>query len=186
MILTTGGASRRRAVVTRRVLLSCIVLTLSWSCGATREKRQANAQAADSDAASGEIKRLIAKYAAAVDMADTNLASEVWSNSPDVSFIHPRGHEHGWEEVKNFYENTMRALFSERKLSTRDVTVHVYGDSAWAEFYWHFVAKLRSDGSTLETKGRETQIYRKADQNRWVLVHVHYSGMPVTEPARGF
>ena len=172
MIFTTG-----RAAATRRVLLSCIVLTLSLSCGAPRQ---------DSDAASGEIKRLIAKYAAAADMADTNLASEVWSNSPDVSFIHPRGHEHGWAEVKNFYENMMRAPFSERKLSTRDVTVHVYGDSAWAEFYWHFVAKLRRDGSTLETKGRETQIYRKAGQNRWVLVHVHYSGMPVTEPARGF
>jgi len=32
-------------------------------------------------------------------------------NSPDVSFINPAGHEHGWEEIKrNFYEKTMEAL----------------------------------------------------------------------------
>jgi ketosteroid isomerase-like protein len=65
-------------------------------------------------------------------------------------------------------------------LTVRDVTVHVYGDSAWAEFYWRFVAKLRSNGSTVVTDGRETQIYRKVDRDRWALVHVHYSGMPVT------
>ena len=147
---------------------------------------QAQKTAADTDRASDRIKQLIALYAAAVDAADVNLASQVWDNSPDVSFIHPRGHEHGWEEVKNFYRNMMGAPFSERKLTVRDVTVHVYGDSAWAEFYWHFVAKLRSDGSTLVTDGRETQIYRKVDAGRWALVHVHYSAMPVTGAGRGF
>jgi ketosteroid isomerase-like protein len=130
------------------------------------------------------IQGLIAKYAAAVNVepVDIHLASQVWLDSPDVSFIHPGGHEHGWQEVKqNFYENTMEAFFNERKLTVRNINVHVYGDSAWAEFYWHFVAKLRRDGSTVETNGRETQIYRKMDQGRWVLVHVHYSGMPVVE-----
>jgi hypothetical protein len=53
-----------------------------------------------------------------VDGADTALASEVWSRSPDVSFIHPRGHDRGWEEVKrNVHEKLMGATFSERKLT---------------------------------------------------------------------
>ena len=72
----------------------------------------------------------------------------------------------------------MRDAFSERNLIVRDVTIHVDGDAAWAEFYWHFDAKLRSNGSPVTTDGRETQIYRKDNSRGWVLVHVHYSGMP--------
>lgn len=133
------------------------------------------------------IKNQVAKYLRSIDAADTKLASEVWSNSPDVSFIHPRGHERGWEEVKkNFYEGTMAIPFSERRLKVvGDVTVHVYGDAAWAEFYWDFVAKLRKGGMPLNTKGRETQVFRK-ENGGWRLVHVHYSGMPVSGSRRGF
>jgi uncharacterized protein (TIGR02246 family) len=138
--------------------------------------------AAESEAA---IRGLISTYARAVDEADVNLAATVWSTTPDTSFIHPRGHEHGWEAVKGFYEKAMGETFSERKLTVRDVVVHAYGDSAWAEFYWDFVAKMRKDGTPLTTHGRETQIYRKRS-GRWSLVHVHYSGMPVVEERQGF
>ncbi len=71
----------------------------------------------------------------------------------------------------------MRDVFSERKLSCSDISIHIYKDAAWAEFNWVFVAKLRSDGSPVRTEGRETQVYQKTDRG-WRLVHVHYSGMP--------
>jgi ketosteroid isomerase-like protein len=124
-----------------------------------------------------QIRQLIANYAAAVDAADIELAAQVWDNSADVSFIHPLGEAHGWEEVKRFYIDIMGGMFSKRKLTPRDIKVHVYADSAWAEFYWRFIATQKSDGAEVQTSGRETQIYRKAG-NRWVLVHVHYSAMP--------
>ncbi len=120
------------------------------------------------------IRRQIARYTAAVDAADIDLASQLWRTSPDVSFIHPAGHARGWEEVKEIYK-FFGSTFSERKLTVRDVSVHVNGDSAWAEFYWHFAAKQTKDGAAVQTDGRETQIYNKAG-NRWQLVHVHYSG----------
>jgi ketosteroid isomerase-like protein len=88
--------------------------------------------------------------------------------------IHPAGHARGWEEVKGIYK-FFGSSFSERKLTVRDVSVHVNGETAWAEFYWHFAAKQSKDGSAVQTDGRETQIYEKAG-NRWQLVHVHYSG----------
>lgn len=114
-----------------------------------------------------------------VEPVDVNLASQVWLNSPDVSLIYPLGEEHGWDQVKRgFYQDTMEALFSERKLTPGEITVHAHGDSAWAEFSWRFVAKMRKNGSTVETRGRETQIYRKIGPDRWALVHVHYSAMP--------
>jgi len=162
----------RRARRSRLALLALAGFALLVPCA------PAQSQAGDEAQASEQIRQLIAKYTAAADAADVNLASEVWLNSPDVSFIHPLGHAHGWEQVKDFYQRVMGAPYSERQLTVRDIAVHVYGDSAWSEFYWHFVAKLRSSGATVTTDGRETQIYRKVDAGRWALVHVHYSGMP--------
>jgi ketosteroid isomerase-like protein len=124
------------------------------------------------------IERLIAKYARSVDDADTTLAAEVWSQSPDVSFIHPLGHEHGFSQIaQNVYVREMGGMFSERKLTVKDIVIHGFGDTAYAEFYWDFVAKLKTDGSAVKTKGRETQIYRK-ENGTWKLVHVHYSAAP--------
>jgi ketosteroid isomerase-like protein len=141
----------------------------------------------ENEASEEAIKGQVAKYLRAVDDADTNLAAEVWATSPDVSFIHPRGHERGWEQLKtNFYEKTMGEPFSDRKLKVvGNVSVHVYGDTAWVEFYWDFVATFKTDGTPLNTKGRETQVFYKVDGG-WRLVHVHYSGMPVGGEREGF
>jgi ketosteroid isomerase-like protein len=147
------------------VRLPLFTLLLAAACSAPQEN------AADA------IRAQIAKYAAAFDAADVGLASQVWLTSPEISFINPAVHSHGWEEVKGVYE-FFGTAFSERKLTVRDVAVHAYGDGAWAEFYWHFDAKQRSDGAEVKTDGRESQVYRKVD-GRWALVHVHYSGMPV-------
>lgn len=125
-------------------------------------------------------------YSKSVDDADTNLASKIWWDSPEVSFIHPLGHEHGFDQIKqNVYTHLMGETFSERKLTPRDVAIHVYGEAAWAEFYWDFSATFRKDGKPITTHGRETQIYRKFPSG-WRLIHVHYSGMPVTQPGQGF
>jgi ketosteroid isomerase-like protein len=138
-----------------------------------------NAQ--DQSSASDEIRHKIERYAESIDQADTNLATTIWLNSPDVSFIHPLGHAHGFDQVKqDVYGHLMGETFSERKLMPHDISIHVYGDSAWAEFYWDFNAKFRKDGSPITTHGRETQVYWKT-QDGWRLVHVHYSGMPVKQ-----
>jgi ketosteroid isomerase-like protein len=147
----------------------------------TESRIPAGVKTSDTTGAGEEIKRLIGKYAKSIDEADTTLASQVWWNSLEVSFIHPLGHEHGFDQIKqNVYKHLMGDTFLERKLTVHDVSVHVYRDAAWAEFYWDFAAKLRKDGSPITTHGRETQIYRKAPGG-WRLVHVHYSGMPVME-----
>jgi len=145
-----------------------------------------DSDSSDRDRTSQEIKSLIAKYAKSVSEADTNLASQIWWNSPEASFIHPLGHEHGFQQIKeNVYQKLMGGMFSERNLSFHDVAVQVLGDAAVAEFYWDFTAKLRKDGSPVTTHGRETQVYRRMPDG-WRLIHVHYSAMPVTEARQGF
>jgi hypothetical protein len=169
-------------IVARVSVLGVIV----FATGTVRAGARGDQHTRDLEAGVAHINSLIQKYAQSVDAADTRLAAQVWANSADVSFIHPRGHEHGWEAVKaNFYEKTMRGLFSERKLRLHNVVVHVYTDAAWAEFYWDFVARLRKDGTELKTEGRESQVYRKSG-GRWSLVHVHYSGMPVAGERQRF
>jgi len=122
------------------------------------------AQAASDDEVE-TIRALIHQYEKSVSNADTSLASEIWSQTDDVSFIHPLGHEHGWDEIKrNVYEKMMGELFSERKLTASDISIHVYKDAAWAEFNWVFVATLRSNGSPVKTEGRETQVYHRTSR----------------------
>jgi ketosteroid isomerase-like protein len=140
---------------------------------------------AQSTSENDQIKQKVLEYARSIDAADTRLAAQLWLDSPDVSFIHPLGHEHGFKQIQqNVYQHLMGETFSQRKLSPRDVSVHIFGDSAWVEFYWDFVATLKKDGSPITTHGRETQVYWKTEKG-WRLVHVHYSGMPVTSQRAG-
>jgi ketosteroid isomerase-like protein len=159
--------------VNARTLSLCAAVALTLSCGSSRDK------ADDARAATDAIRQQIAKYTAALDAADIGLAAQVWRTSAEVSFIHPAGHAHEWEEITGFYK-FFGSFFSERKLTVRDVSIHVNGETAWVEFYWHFVAKQSKDGAAVQTDGRETQIYEKAG-NRWQLVHVHYSGPAMTQ-----
>jgi ketosteroid isomerase-like protein len=190
-----GQAHCEQAVVTRKIpLLALTLITLVFAAAHTAQIRkpaelpasQTGAQTSNAAADVDAIAQVIARYARSVEAADTTLASQIWWDSPEVSFIHPLGHERGFEQIKaNVYTRLMGETFSERKLTPRDVAIHVYGDSAWAEFYWDFDAKFRTDGRPITTHGRETQIYRRFPSG-WRILHVHYSGMPAAQPGQGF
>lgn len=174
------------AVAILAAAMCIVILGQGRPADAKADEPKSGAAAKDSQADVKAIQDLVAKYAKSIDDADTTLAAKIWANSAEVSFIHPRGHEHGWKEVKeNVYEKLMGQTFSERKLTVKNVEVNVFGDCAVAVFYWKFDAKLRSNGASLQTRGRETQVYRKGERG-WALVHVHYSGMPVTGERKGF
>jgi ketosteroid isomerase-like protein len=135
-----------------------------------------DARRPDVTADENAIRAQIARYAKSINDLDLDLAAQVWWDSPEVSFLHPLGHDHGFEEIKaDIYQKIMGGLFSERALSPHDIAIHVYGDSAVAEFYWDFNAKMKKDGSPVTTHGRETQVYERKE-GTWRLVHVHYSG----------
>jgi ketosteroid isomerase-like protein len=121
------------------------------------------------------IHRVIEQYAKAVDTVDLNLLSQIWSHSPEVSFIYPLGEEHGLDAIeRKVFQNVMRGTFSARDLETHVVAIHVTGDAGWSEFHWVFHATMRKDGSAVITRGVETQVYRR-EYGKWRLVHVHYS-----------
>ena len=121
------------------------------------------------------IHHLIEQYAKAVDTVDLNLLSQIWSHSPEVSFIYPLGEERGFDAIQqHVFQEVMGGMFTARDLKPEGAAIHVNGNAAWSEFRWVFHATTRKDGSAVTTHGVETQIYRN-EGGKWRLVHVHYS-----------
>ncbi|MGD0737242.1 MAG: nuclear transport factor 2 family protein [Terracidiphilus sp.] len=148
---------------------------------------QDKVSSAPSDA-KATIRATVDRYMQSIDDADIKLGATVWSPTPDVTFINPLGHEHGWDEIASeVYGKLMGQTFTRRTLkNVGDVNIRVYGDAAVVEFDWDFVAIMRSDGSTIHTTGRESQTYVNLPGSGWKLVHVHYSGPAVSGPGKGF
>jgi ketosteroid isomerase-like protein len=136
------------------------------------------------DSAQGQIRALIDEYTQSIDAADTAMGAKCWLTTPEASFIHPLGEESGWDQIAaDVYGKLMGQTFSKRTLTLAgEPTIHLYGDAAVAEFHWDFVATLRSNGSEVHTKGRESQVYVKLPDKGWRLVHVHYSGPAMQMP----
>ncbi|MGA2218505.1 MAG: nuclear transport factor 2 family protein [Terracidiphilus sp.] len=150
-----------------RILLAAIAF-LAPACATAQKDTGAPA---DVEA----IHHLIDRYTRAVDTLDLDLLSQIWSHTPDVSFIYPLGEEHGFDAIEqHVFVNAMGGMFSARDLQAHDVAIHVDGNAAWSEYHWIFHATMRKDSSAVATRGVETQIYRK-QAGTWHLVHVHYS-----------
>jgi ketosteroid isomerase-like protein len=150
-----------------RFLFAAVVCLVSACAGAQSDTGSASAVES--------LHKLIYQYARAVDTVDLASLSQIWSHSPEVSFIYPLGEEHGYDAiVQHVFQNVMGGMFSTRDLETNREEVHVNGDAAWSEFHWVFHATMRKDGTAITTRGVETQVYRK-ESGSWRLVHVHYS-----------
>ena len=165
------------------IIATVLFLAEGLACGAQSTSQQ-NPSSGDPVAVQ-EIRALIKDYAASVDALNLTFAKQVWSDAPEVTFIHPRGTEKGLSHIlNNFYGNAM-GTFSKRDLVIDQPSVHVYNDTAWSEFTWTFHATVKNGGPNITTTGRETQVYHK-ENGTWRIVHVHYSGMPVTGELKGF
>lgn len=136
-----------------------------------------------------EIGRMLESYLDSINRCDADVISSVWLSSPQVSYIHPRGHERGFDEVvANFYGQTMDAPFSKRTLTIiGEPAFSVFAPNfAVVEFDWDFVATWRDDGKELHSTGRESHVYGRFADRGWRLVHVHYSGPAKTGAGQGF
>jgi ketosteroid isomerase-like protein len=154
---------------TRILIAAAAFLFPAYACG------QAAPDPAAAAADNLAIHHLLGQYAQAVDTVDLKLLAQIWSHSPDVSFIYPLGEEHGFDAIEqHVFEKVMGGMFSARDLKIHDEAIYVNGNSAWSEFHWDFHSTLRKDGSAVTTHGIETQVYRK-EEGKWRLVHVHYS-----------
>ena len=100
------------------IFIPFIALLLSnFACGQTVPSVSADGIA---------IHNLLEQYAKAVNTEDLKLLSEIWSQSPDVSFICPLGEEHGFEAIEqHVFEKVMGGMFSARDLTMHHVAIYV-------------------------------------------------------------
>lgn len=133
------------------------------------------------------IEILLENYATSINNGDLDLADKLFLQNKNTSFIHPRGHEVGFDNVKEvFYVKTMINRFSKRDLRIHNIKINLLTDNtAVVEFYWDFYATFREDNTDIITNGRESQTLIKVN-NKWKIAHVHYSNMPVTGDKEGF
>lgn len=130
------------------------------------------------------LNNLLDEYVSSIDAADSLMGKKFWSLGKEVSFLHPKGNNYGWDGVRQFYQ-MFDATFSKRKLVYQNPKWTNYGQVAWVEFNWVFDATFKKDGQKMQSKGRETQIWN-SENGKWKLVHVHYSGMPLNGERQGF
>ncbi len=131
------------------------------------------------DADTAAISGLVDQFVRAANAGDMALAEEVWLHSDGASMIHPHGHQAGWDAIRgDYYEKQLLGSTSKRRLTTQGLVVHLFGDTAVAEFDWVFDATLKANGKDVHATGRESQVFSRMADGQWKLVHVHYSAAP--------
>jgi ketosteroid isomerase-like protein len=162
--------------------LTKLILVINFIIGISIGVSASNANQNDSLA----IQKVVENYKLSINKVDTILAKSIWENTPEISFIHPRGHEIGWEGIKKGIYEMFGTRFSVRDLKSYNESFTIYDDMAVVVFYWIFDATYTGENpSQMQSKGRETQIMKKTG-SAWRIVHVHYSGMPKTGAREGF
>lgn len=133
------------------------------------------------------IEMLLENYATSINNGDLDLADKLFLQNENTSFIHSRGHEVGFNNIKEvFYVKTMINRFSKRDLKIHNIKINLLTDNTVVvEFYWDFYATFREDNTDIITNGRESQTLIKAN-DKWKIAHIHYSNMPVTGDKEGF
>ena len=70
-------------------------------------------RAADIDQEKKNVQQVFEKYLESVNTADLALASQAWSQSPDISVVTPFGRFKGWESVRDsLYVNFLQKAFT--------------------------------------------------------------------------
>jgi len=136
------------------------------------------------DVSIAELKVLLNKYVLIVNAADSGSLRLLWANPDNISFVSPVQRFRTWKELQGFFDGFLKSSFTERQLKLSNVAISSAGETAWAVFDFEFNAKLQ-DGQPFQTRGWETQVYRRTDQG-WRITHIHYSAAlppPAGQPA---
>lgn len=166
----------------KKLLVNFIVVIIICGTYST----QSFGQNSQEDAERAAIRKVLDDYMTSINEADTTLGKKVFLTSDQVNFIHPRKHEKGWENIKSGIYEMFGSRFTKRDLKSTEEIITFFDNVAILEFYWVFDAIFNDeDATSLQTKGRETQVLKKYGDD-WKIIHVHYSSMPVTGEREGF
>jgi ketosteroid isomerase-like protein len=101
---------------------------------------------------------------------DAGLLAEIWSNSPEVTTMHPiGGREVGWDAVRASFQGVADNA-AEGRIELSDQIIHLVGDLAYELGVERGHFKLA--GQSIDIEHRVTNIYRR-EGGAWKIVHHH-------------
>src|SRR5215472_14784736 len=75
------------------------------------------------------VRQVFDQYLESVKTADVALASQVWSQGPNVSVVTPFDRFSGWQSVRDdLYVNFLQKAFTDRNLRTDNFVVTISGN----------------------------------------------------------
>jgi len=111
-------------------------------------------------------------YRALNEMAngDASLLADIWSDSPEVTAMHPiGGREVGWEAVRTSFQGVADNA-AEGRIELSDQVIHRVGDMAYEVGVERGHFKLA--GQPVDIQHRVTNVYRR-EGGAWKIVHHH-------------
>ena len=161
----------RKPIISHLVIFALLVL------GGCTSHKAGMEQKADEQA----VGKVIEQYIESINQCDTALARRIWSETDEVSFIAPSGYYGSYREIRDsLLVGLFGQKFKSRNLQREHLKIYVNGNNAWSEFFWTFNA-IKNDGARHDTRGRETQVFKKGSDGSWRLVHIHYSTLKTAE-----
>lgn len=122
-----------------------------------------------------EIYTLLKKYVQSINECNLELARSIWDTEGSVSYIHSKGSEQIFEDIKNnIYTKILNEPFLKREFQIKDIATKYYGNTAFIEFSWEFYAIQKDSKQEYYSKGKETQFIVLRDSG-WKLSSIHNS-----------
>lgn len=161
----------------KRSLAGPIIVIAMLAVGCTR----GGETTANDAATAADIRAVLDRYQKAVNGADEQILRELLAEPERISYVNPMQRLHTWGELQGFWQGFLKSSFTQRELTVSNVAIQSVGDVGWAVFDWEFRA-IQTDGKPSQTRGWETQVYRKTDRG-WRIAHAHYSAVAAPPPA---
>ena len=80
----------------------------------------------------------------------------------------------GWAEVEAYFRHAAESVIRVEAMRLSDITIDVFGDTAYAFCNFHFEADIKRLAETFVTGGRNTFILHRQN-GVWKVIHYHES-----------
>jgi len=117
-----------------------------------------------------EVRAVSDRFYRALSALDIDQLPEVWSQSADVTTMHPMGGEEvGWQEVRRSFEQAAGAM-TDVHVEFDRATLVAGDDLAYETGRERGRGKIA--GEQIEFEQRVTNVYRR-EGGRWKMIHHH-------------
>jgi ketosteroid isomerase-like protein len=124
-----------------------------------------------------QIRAVLERYSKSWEAMDWAGLKSIWD--PDYAHILYIPEERaeplrGWAEVEAYFRHAAESVIRVGAMQLSDISIDVFGDTAYAFCNFHFEAELRRLAEPFVTGGRDTFILRRKDA-AWKVIHYHES-----------